>query len=120
VISDGDGTITTEELGAVMRSLGCNPTETELQVMIEGVDADGSGTIDFAEFLVMMARKNIDQEEEMKQAFMVFDKNGDGNISAEELKQVMTSFGAFFSYCAPVRLELRGDDRRATDGAGDR
>ena len=46
---DGDGTITTKELGTVMRSLGQNPTEAELQDMINEVDADGSGTIDFPE-----------------------------------------------------------------------
>lgn len=39
-----------------MRSLGQNPTEAELQDMINEVDADGNGTIDFPEFLTMMAR----------------------------------------------------------------
>jgi Ca2+-binding EF-hand superfamily protein len=40
-----------------MRSLGQNPTEAELQDMINEVDADGNGTIDFPEFLSLMARK---------------------------------------------------------------
>ena len=64
---DGDGTITTKELGTVMRSLGQNPTEAELQDMINEVDADGNGTIDFPEFLTMMARKmkDTDSEEEI-------------------------------------------------------
>jgi len=59
---DGDGTITTKELGTVMRSLGQNPTEAELADMINEVDADGNGTIDFPEFLTMMARKMKDTD----------------------------------------------------------
>lgn len=56
-----------------MRSLGQNPTEAELQDMINEVDADGNGTIDFPEFLNMMARKmqDTDTEEEIREAFKV-------------------------------------------------
>jgi hypothetical protein len=43
----GVGQITTKELGTVMRSLGQNPSESELQDMINEVDADNNGTIDF-------------------------------------------------------------------------
>ena len=39
-----------------MRSLGQNPTDTELQDMINEVDVDGNGTIDFAEFLTVRLR----------------------------------------------------------------
>ena len=79
-MTDGDGTITTIELGTVMRSLGQNPTEAELQDMINEVDADGNGTIDFPEFLMMMARKerDIDSEEEIKEAFKVSDEVDNG------------------------------------------
>ncbi|KAF4316304.1 hypothetical protein G195_010244 [Phytophthora kernoviae 00238/432] len=92
---DGDGTITTKELGTVMRSLGQNPTEAELQDMINEVDADGNGTIDFPEFLTMMARKmkDTDSEEEILEAFKVFDKDGNGFISAAELRHIMTNLG---------------------------
>ncbi|GAB1609565.1 calmodulin, striated muscle [Argonauta hians] len=92
---DGDGAITTKELGTVMRSLGQNPSESELQDMINEVDVDGSGTIDFPEFLTMMARKmrDSDTEEELREAFRVFDKDENGYISAAELHHVMTNLG---------------------------
>ncbi|CAM6035712.1 unnamed protein product [Sphagnum compactum] len=92
---DGDGSITTQELGTVMRSLGQNPTEAELKDMIHEVDADGDGTIDFSEFLDLMARKmkDADSDEELKEAFKVFDKDQNGFISAAELRHVMINLG---------------------------
>jgi len=92
---DGDNTITTAELGTVMRSLGQQPTESELNDMINEVDANGNGTIDFEEFLEMMARKmkETDTAEEIRQAFRVFDKDGNGFISSAELRHVMTNLG---------------------------
>ena len=92
---DGDGTITTKELGTVMRSLGQNPTEAELQDMINEVDADGNGTIDFTEFLSLMASKmkHTDTEEELIEAFKVFDCYGKGFLSATALSTCLTNFG---------------------------
>ncbi|KAG6511927.1 calmodulin-like isoform X2 [Zingiber officinale] len=92
---DGDGCVTTKEIGTVMRSLGQNPTEAELQEMINEVDADGSGTIDFPEFLNLMARKlnGTDSDEELKEAFRVFDKDQNGFISSAELRIVMSNLG---------------------------
>ena len=59
------------------------------------VDADGNGTIDFPEFLSLMARKmkDTDTEEELIEAFKVFDRDGNGFISAAELRHVMTNLG---------------------------
>ncbi|KAI9566104.1 hypothetical protein HD554DRAFT_1225105 [Boletus coccyginus] len=92
---DGDGTITTKELSSVIRSLGQNPTEAELQDMIDEVDGDGNGTVNFPEFLTMMARKmkDADSEEVIKAAFKVFDQDGNGHINAAELKQAMEHLG---------------------------
>ena len=55
----------------------------------------GNVTIDFPEFLTMMARKmkDTDSEEEIREAFRVFDKDGNGFISAAELRHVMTNLG---------------------------
>merc|ERR1712137_222973 len=66
-----------------------------LQDMINEVDADGNGTIDFPEFLSLLARKmkDVDTEEELVEAFKVFDKDGNGYISAAELRHVMTNLG---------------------------
>jgi calmodulin len=81
-----------------MRSLGQNPSDAELRDMINEVDIDANGTIDFEEFLTLMV-KNLqegDEEEEMRLAFGVFDKDRSGSISVSELKQVMESLGTWF------------------------
>lgn len=92
---DGDGDISTKELGTVMRSLGQNPSDEELEDMVREVDVDGNGTIDFDEFLQMMSRKmkETDTEEEIKEAFKIFDKDSNGFISPSELKNVMNHLG---------------------------
>ena len=92
---DGSGKITTKDLGTCMRSSGQNPTEAELKGMIKEVDGDENGTIDFAEFLSMMAcqMKDRDDEKDMMEAFRKLDKNGNGFITGKELRYVMTNTG---------------------------
>jgi calmodulin len=91
------GTITIKELKEVMRSLGQNPTESELKRMIESVDENGDNEIDFEEFLVLMSSRkghhNDDPDRELKDAFKVFDTDGSGSISKSELKQLMKNLG---------------------------
>jgi len=80
-----------------MKSLGQNPTVEELEHMINSVDDNGDNEIDFEEFLVLMASKKSDEKEdpdrELKDAFEVFDTDGNGTISKSELKQLMSNLG---------------------------
>lgn len=93
---DKDGRIDSGEVGAVMRSMGQNPTEEDIKDFIREVDTDGNGTIEFDEFCNMMngrMKSRDEQEQELLESFKVFDKNGDGFISASELKAMMTTLG---------------------------
>ena len=93
---DGNGFINTHELASILRSLGQKHTEAELQEIISEVDIDGNGSIDFPEFLTIMARKmkeNNNKDEEIHEIFKVFDKEGNGFISVAELSHVMISLG---------------------------
>jgi len=96
---DGSGHITTEELGVVLRSLGQKPSARELKEMIDEVDHDKSGTVDFQEFLHLVAKKmkDNDTEEELIEAFKSFDKDGNGFINASDLKEVMINLGEILS-----------------------
>lgn len=113
---DGDGSITTKELATVIRSLGQNPTEAEIQDMINEVDTDGNGTIDFREFLDLMAHKmkDFDSDEELREAFKVFDKDQNGYISAAELRHVMINLGEKLTE-EEVEMMIKEAD---TDGDG--
>ncbi len=90
---DNSGTITTKELGTVMRNLGQNPSEEELKQMIREVDLNGNGTIDFKEFMCLMVKKMKDNDfdEELQEAFKVFDKDQNGFITSHELRHTMTN-----------------------------
>lgn len=54
---DGGGDVDLRELGLMFRQLGQAPSEREMRLLIEEVDADGSGTIDFEEFCCLMLRQ---------------------------------------------------------------
>jgi len=91
----GTGVISSRELGNLMKSLGQNPTEAELRDLVNEIDINGDGVIDFHEFINLMAKQSHenDPEEELREAFKIFDKDEDGFISPAELKFVMTNLG---------------------------
>ncbi|XP_058822566.1 uncharacterized protein LOC131684057 [Topomyia yanbarensis] len=98
---DNDGSITKEELGTVMRSLGQFARVEELQEMLLEIDVDGDGNVSFEEFVDIMsnmtdtmAEASADQEErELRDAFRVFDKHNRGYITASDLRAVLQCLG---------------------------
>lgn len=71
----------------MLRALGQSPTEAEVQDIIAEVDVDGTGKLDFPEFLAMVAGRLRDTDivTEVEAAFDAFDKDGDGQVNAEDL-----------------------------------
>ena len=66
-----------QELGTVFRRLGERPSDKELREMVDEVDEDKNGTIEFEEFLSMMANR-VSNNDKIQKVFKVFDKNDDG------------------------------------------
>merc|ERR1711907_399935 len=91
--TDGGGSIDAKELGVAMGALGKTPNKHELEDMIAEVDEDKNGTIEFNEFLTLMAKdsKELDDPEELRESMKVFDKDKSGSINSEELKHILTS-----------------------------
>ena len=92
---DKDGLINYNELGNVLKSQGFTPTNQELLEMIADVDENEDDKINFEEFLILMHSrlKKADIENELNEAFSVYDKNGSGLISVREFKRIMSALG---------------------------
>ena len=85
---DGGGDIDATELGTVMRSLGANPSDDEIQKMIEAVDADGSGSIEFPEFCLLMCAACMPAATRRRQAYR---EHAEALICVRSLIQTLTS-----------------------------
>lgn len=92
---DGDGHIEAKELATVMRIMGMEPTEQQLQDLITSVDIDGNGKIELEEFANLMARRILmhDGKVELEQAFKLFDADNSGFVTADEIRSLLTTAG---------------------------
>lgn len=90
---DKNGYISVNELREILNNLGQNPNDKELDEIINEADSDGDGNIDFKEFLCFMAKRmrDTDTEDELIEAFKLFDNDGNGVVSVSKLKEVFYS-----------------------------
>jgi len=99
-----------------MTALGFHPKKAEIQKMVNDMDKDSDGSIDFDEFLVLMGAsfESKDAREDMVKAFKLFDADSKGKIKFADLKTIATELGEKMS-----DSELQGMmDEADTDGDG--
>ncbi|XP_046584252.1 calmodulin-A-like isoform X2 [Haliotis rubra] len=99
----GKGRINVRDLGALLRSLGMNPSERDLEearheLEISGTFSRARGTVSFADVERYIARRGgvflgCDEEEDIHAAFQVLDRNGNGRIDIDEFRHFMTTMG---------------------------
>merc|ERR1719159_2342672 len=88
---NGDGLLTAAEMKEGLQKAGLKEIPPDLQQIMEEVDSDGSGVIDYTEFLAATLDKKVYMAEDVCwQAFRVFDRNGDGKISKDEIANVLS------------------------------
>lgn len=95
--TDKNGTISSKEFLKILKNLGQNVPKDEADKIMKQLDSDGSGEIEFSEFISYMHKKKIqeetDEEEAIIRAFQVFDTNKDDIITIEEFKRILNNFG---------------------------
>jgi Ca2+-binding EF-hand superfamily protein len=97
---DGSNSIDVSEVSSLLISLGRSLKEDEVNNLIAECDKDDSGTIDMDEFMAYMDKfYSVDETtvEDVVEAFKFFDLDGNGYISYDEFKSILTKFGGQFS-----------------------
>lgn len=90
--TNGDGVLSMEEMKTAMK--GLSTKTSEIENIMKGLDTDHSGEIDYTEFIAASMEANMYlKEERLAAAFKLFDKDGDGKISADELMAVLEKEG---------------------------
>merc|ERR1712059_244194 len=84
--------LSADDLGEIMRAMGFRPSEEELKELLLEIDEDGSGEIEFGEFCQLCATFLVEDPDietmkrELKDAFRVYDKEGQGFITTDTLR----------------------------------
>merc|ERR1711865_1127620 len=93
--TDGSGSIDPRELKSAMQSLGFEAKNATIYQMIGDIDKDGSGSIDFEEFLDMMTAKMSDKDTraDIAKVFELYDDDNTGKISLRNMKRVAKELG---------------------------
>ena len=88
---NGDGKLSMEEVkSGYMDHYGRVMSDEDVEMMFKAVDSDNSGFIDYSEFVVAtMNAKALTTNEKLRAAFNMFDKDGSGVISSDEIKEVL-------------------------------
>merc|ERR1712088_563836 len=88
--------LSADDLGEIMRAMGFRPTEEELKDLLKEIDEDGSGEIEIREFCQLCATFLVEDPDmetmkrELKDAFRIYDKEGQGFITTETLRGLIT------------------------------
>ena len=97
-VEKGSDKMSSSDLATLMRGLGKNPYESEIEAMLK---ENGSDTLDFASFLTCMEKplkeKKQWKENDILESFAVFDADGCGFIDKNELRKIMCGLGEGYS-----------------------
>ena len=77
----------------VLESHGFSTSEDDLEMMIKNVDETSKGGIDFCQFIELMVKHGSNINEDIAKSFKVFDRDGDGLITEDELHITMNNIG---------------------------
>jgi len=97
---DGDGHVSSGEIKSLLVAIGRNPIDEEIKKFVSEVDKDGNGEIDIKEFLTFIEEyENVprSKQEEIVEAFKVFDLDENGYITLDEFKTILMKFGGEFT-----------------------
>ncbi|XP_072986283.1 calcium-dependent protein kinase 10-like [Typha latifolia] len=89
--TDNNGKVTFEELRGGLQKVGSQLTEAEMKLLMEAADVDGSGFLDFGEFLaVVIQLQRLSNDDHLRKAFLFFDIDDSGYIEFDELQKALT------------------------------